>query len=749
MGRAIVYCSKCGVVINGEDIEKGRAVVIGNKYYCRKCVPHDAKGLSLIGSSRVALKQPARYQYQTGVKTGGVLKEFSPGVKLASYAAGGVVLILVLLVLIVILFFSRNSYIQVVPAASVAIKTYNEILEYKMNYPDDVDGLLSKIASSKSLFEKTEYASKIAKIEEEARQLKLQKDEKNKLWEEVRKLKYMSYDKPSDGLSRVKEIREKAGKLSMGADFFQELDKLFNELNLAVITQKRKDIEILFKTGKITEQGVIEKLEELKKDEWVSKNPQVSKEIDAAIQDVNEQLERNAQAYWESLTGEISALILNKQFQEAYNKCLNFPSKFSGTKAFEAAKKYLDVILEQKKMYEESLKEKVSNRSNEEQTNTTTTTTTTLSSIEQNTEKEASNEKSSNGKALENSNKTTEENKEIILFDKSISKNWKEYWVQNEQGILVWSSIGDSLYGTLPPSTKTKPVNLSIIYYAKKTFLNFILQFKFKITQAVEAAEKGTFAVIAHYNKKDISTIAVPRARPTINEWLSATLTVAGNQGSLTIEKHGPGDFYTADTVKEGYIGFILFPGNSIYFKDIVIKPIKDINDIVSKNYSLIENNSLKGWEQAGFKIDWTIKDNIISAQNNAQVDSEADPSKYYAVLYYAKTPLDIDDFEISFKFRVERGGFGIFPKYNFSGSSWGGCNVPPEKYTSYTCTEYDKDAWFQARVSIKKDKAIVFLPCYNPYTVSGPAETKGYFAFLLQPGQKMFVKDIYIKFNR
>lgn len=37
MGKEIVYCSVCGERISSSDCEKGKAVVILKRYFCKKC----------------------------------------------------------------------------------------------------------------------------------------------------------------------------------------------------------------------------------------------------------------------------------------------------------------------------------------------------------------------------------------------------------------------------------------------------------------------------------------------------------------------------------------------------------------------------------------------------------------------------------------------------------------------------------------------------------------------------------------
>lgn len=48
MGQEIVYCSVCGDRIPGSDLEKGRAVVVLRKHFCKICAVAISKEGGLI-----------------------------------------------------------------------------------------------------------------------------------------------------------------------------------------------------------------------------------------------------------------------------------------------------------------------------------------------------------------------------------------------------------------------------------------------------------------------------------------------------------------------------------------------------------------------------------------------------------------------------------------------------------------------------------------------------------------------------
>lgn len=64
MGKETVYCSICGDRIPSQDFEKGKAVIVLKKYFCRKCAVSTVKESSK-GPAHDPTVTPSRVKIRT------------------------------------------------------------------------------------------------------------------------------------------------------------------------------------------------------------------------------------------------------------------------------------------------------------------------------------------------------------------------------------------------------------------------------------------------------------------------------------------------------------------------------------------------------------------------------------------------------------------------------------------------------------------------------------------------------------
>jgi hypothetical protein len=79
MGKEIVYCSVCGERILESDFDKGRAVTILKKNYCKKCAKDIIKANATPeGSGESKIKSPSPRRLEVRPVPPGVMRDLPP-----------------------------------------------------------------------------------------------------------------------------------------------------------------------------------------------------------------------------------------------------------------------------------------------------------------------------------------------------------------------------------------------------------------------------------------------------------------------------------------------------------------------------------------------------------------------------------------------------------------------------------------------------------------------------------------------
>ncbi|MCE9581782.1 MAG: DUF1080 domain-containing protein [Planctomycetes bacterium] len=203
MGRAIDYCTICGDRVPATDLEKGKALEVGDKVYCGKCraqAPQPAPApatsrkrtgatgtfpairpvgtgtgrLPNVGSQRMPSVHPAT------TRLAHVVEDEPQGSKSKAPLIAGAVAVLVLLAA-VILFSVQNSHDSAIRAAeekrlSDAKSAFDAVIQFRQQNPDDPDGLLKQIEIALPKCKNSEWSGKLGAEQDDAKNLKKRMD---------------------------------------------------------------------------------------------------------------------------------------------------------------------------------------------------------------------------------------------------------------------------------------------------------------------------------------------------------------------------------------------------------------------------------------------------------------------------------------------------------------------------------------------------------------------------------------------
>lgn len=749
MGKPIVYCEICGQSISAESILLENAVQIQSAYYCKEC----ATKLNIKGvNNRKTLKKLPKKKVNI---------EELPDISIPKMSTRET-------------FFTRykKELTYLLYTFSIFIIIFSAlfiIYKYALSKPNIKDISAEKCKSISELIKKTSFDSKSAYItvldaiqrDEDILKGSACESEVFK-WKEQAQAKVTEIEKQEKFFSKLQEIENNPNI----EEAIAELDFLYNsnltdtsvwnnevrarfqdtsELLISKLWEaKKKQIEVEYLNSPYSFEDYLNQIEGFVT-KYVENNKYSSKyilpkkaerirEISSFKESLKYKFERAAEEYKSSLITRLSELVKDGKCEEAEKEALNFSTKYIGTNVYKTKDELLQNIKQNCKPQEKSQTGEESPSPppenviypypGEESSKPTETEETSTSKDElQNKEDKAPQE-----------NKKSE-NKKYVLFNGKDKKDWVE--INKNAKWQVWQG---SLYGYLPKEDK----NSAIIYYSSRTFKNFYISFKYKI-------RSGSFFVCFRMSPKNpaekLSFLYMYKYEES-TDYAEFSAKVFNNEAIVKAPQGNDGTAAFNEEVNEGYIGFMILNGTEVYFKDIVVEERPETEEELKGSIvvPLFNGKDLKKWVKSGLQAKWEVveNENAIYGENTAQKKEGGDLMSVLSVLYFDDKNFQPNwtNYTVSFEFNIAEDGFLVFGKFPTEGNA-NGTLISTKKGL------FSPNTWYKAEVTVTEEKIVVdFLnPNISPVEEKIDNTLKGYFGFGILPGQKVYLRNIKLRF--
>lgn len=758
MGKPIVYCEVCGKSISAESILLNDAILVQSSYYCKDC----AEKLNIKGSNKKVLKKPFKKKIDIDelpdISIQKVQEEetfFTRHKKEFTYAL-----------------YSFSIFIIIFSALFI-------IYRYALSKPTIKDLSAQKCKEIQQLIQnssfdsKSSYISVIDRILKGEDILKGSECEENVfMWKKQAQQKVTEMEEQEQFLAKLQEIENTSDPLSA----IQQVDILYNDYSnkpyiwtndirarfqdtrdLVVSKlweQKKKEISSEYLNSPYSLEDYIAQLNEFAT-KYIENNKYVDKyivnkksdkirEISSFKDRLKSKFEEKAEEYKNQLISKLSQLIKEGKCEEAEKGALNFSPKYIGTAVYKTKNELIQHIKENCK--KEDIKEEPTSKSDnvDKQDNKDIV----IYPYDQQKQEESTpsqppepqiRKKEGEIQSDENQDESPpqiekKENKKYVLFNGKDKNGWVE--INKNANWKVWYG---SLYGALPVQEK----NSAIIYFSKKSFKNFSLSFKYRLMSGYffvcfrmspeKPSEKLSFIYLNNYNRTD--TYAEFSAKVFNN--VAVVKAPKGDDGSANFNEES----------EEGFIGFMLSNGAEVYFKDIEVEEITQTEEELKGAISvpLFNGKDLQKWIKSGVQAKWEVVENTIYAENNLEKKGDANiDMTTLSVLYFddKKFQPDWTNYAVSFEFNIVEGGFLVFGKFPIEGSA-SGILISTHKGL------FSPNNWYKAEVTVTPDKISIN---FSEPNISMPDEQidktlKGFFGFGVLPNQKVFLRNIKLRF--
>ncbi|MBI3273389.1 MAG: hypothetical protein HYZ53_30675 [Planctomycetes bacterium] len=396
MGKATVYCEKCGEMIPEEDFAKGKAVHFESKDYCQACKAEIAHLLPKGGGVGVSkrssgmmpsvkrssgilpavqapdprppsglAKAPASLRPKAG--TPNAFKSPLPGVgghgrsrhedsrpnheqgaglsknAIVAIVGGGGILLVIVIVLVMQSMNAKAEQERKERLERNAVEALQECQVYFKDHPEDFDGTLAKIAQGRPKAEQAEgtnYYSRLVTLENEVKKKKdefLQKQVfRDRLHDLVEKGKRDLATIPP-ALRELQRLPTEAGKL--GEDFGREFArKVGEERRVLQETYVRESIRLV--EADLKDLTKVESIEPFKKryEAILTDIPDLDATLRSQVLNKIKELETQwfllAEQALAQISADVDRLIEAKKFEEALRRTNDFPKKFELTPSY-------------------------------------------------------------------------------------------------------------------------------------------------------------------------------------------------------------------------------------------------------------------------------------------------------------------------------------------------------------------------------------------------------------------------------